>query len=115
MKELQNLDLEAKLALLQLPLMAKNKRLIINRPLAQLRVRRFLGLFWPIFDSACGGNILLLILPPQAESKIGSKEPENRQNLNFERGLIPRFPLKTQAVGLSQPLLEGRTPKGVLY
>jgi hypothetical protein len=51
-------------------------------------VRRFSGLFWPLFDSNCRGNIRKLILPLQFGSKIGSKEPENRQNINFERGLI---------------------------
>ncbi len=56
------------------------------RPLAYFRVRRFLGLFWPIFDFFSGGHIRMLILPPEKKSKIGSKEPENRQNLNYERG-----------------------------
>jgi hypothetical protein len=28
----------------------------------------------------------MLILPPEKESKIGSKEPENRQNLIFASG-----------------------------
>ena len=43
----------------------------------------FSGLFWPIFDSFSGGNIRGLILPPENESKIGSKEPENRQKLSL--------------------------------
>jgi hypothetical protein len=30
----------------------------------------------------------MLILLPTKEAQIGSKEPENRQNLNFERGLL---------------------------
>ncbi len=47
-----------------------------------LRLRRFLGLFWPIFDSNFGGNIQSLIFPPKFESKIGSKELKNRQKLN---------------------------------
>jgi hypothetical protein len=51
-------------------------------------VRRFSRLFWPLFDSNCRGNIRKLILPLQFGSKIGSKEPENRQNINFERGLM---------------------------
>jgi hypothetical protein len=59
-----------------------------NRPLSKLMVRRFSGLFWPLFDSNCRGNIRKLILPLQFGSKIGSKEPENRQNINFERGLM---------------------------
>jgi hypothetical protein len=29
----------------------------------------------------------MLILSPTKEAQIGSKEPKNRQNLNFERGL----------------------------
>src|SRR5271154_2067363 len=47
--------------------------------------RRFSGLFWPIFDSFIGGHIRSLILPPKKESKIGSKEPENRLKLFSER------------------------------
>jgi hypothetical protein len=46
-----------------------------------VRVRRFSGLFWPIFDFFAGVIYEVSILPPQKESKIGSKEPENRQNL----------------------------------
>jgi hypothetical protein len=57
-----------------------------QEPLAKFRVRRFWGLFWPIFDSFSGGYIRMLILPPEKESKIGSKEPENRQNLIFASG-----------------------------
>jgi hypothetical protein len=30
----------------------------------------------------------MLICIPEEESKIGSKEPENRLNLNYARGLI---------------------------
>jgi hypothetical protein len=58
------------------------------RPLSKLMFCRFSGLFWPLFDSNCRGNIRKLILPLQFGSKIGSKEPENRQNINFERGLM---------------------------
>jgi hypothetical protein len=29
-----------------------------------------------------------LILSPKKESKFGSKEPENRQNLSYARGLL---------------------------
>ncbi len=47
------------------------------------RLRRFLGLFWPLFDSFCGGSIRKWIQPPQKESKSGSKEPENRQKLSL--------------------------------
>jgi hypothetical protein len=60
----------------------------IIRPLSKLMVRRFSGLFWPLFDPNCRGNIRKLILPLQFGSKIGSKEPEKRQNINFERGLL---------------------------
>jgi hypothetical protein len=35
----------------------------------------------------CRGSIQMLIQPLQKKSKIGSKEPQNRQKLNFERGL----------------------------
>jgi hypothetical protein len=35
-----------------------------TRPLVQLRFYRFSGLFWPIFDSACGGNILFVDIAP---------------------------------------------------
>src|SRR5579862_2235966 len=47
-----------------------------NRPLAQLRLRRFFGLFWPIFDSFCGGSIRSLIQPPQNESKTRLKRTQ---------------------------------------
>src|SRR5690606_40983339 len=50
-------------------------------PIPVMRLRRFSGLFGPIFDPFCGGCILLSILPPQKRSKIGPKEPENRQKL----------------------------------
>jgi hypothetical protein len=50
---------------------------------AKLRVRRFLGLFWPIFPFFDGVNIRKPILTPSKKGKIGSKEPENRQNLSF--------------------------------
>jgi len=43
--------------------------------------RRFLGLFWPIFDFFCGDSIRSLIQSPQKKSKIGSKEPKNRLKL----------------------------------
>ena len=33
------------------------------------------GMFWPIFDSFCGGSIRSVIQPTQKESKISSKEP----------------------------------------
>src|SRR5579862_4284891 len=47
-----------------------------NRPLAQLRLRRFSGLFWPSFDSFCGGSIRSLIQPPQNESKTRLKRTQ---------------------------------------
>jgi len=56
--------------------------------LRKLRGRRFWGLFWPIFDLNDGGNILMSILSLSFKSKIGSKEPENRQNLSYARGLM---------------------------
>ena len=52
--------------------------------------RRFFGLFWPIFDSNLGVNIGISILTPKFESKIGSKEPENRQKLFIRIGSIHR-------------------------
>ncbi len=54
-------------------------------------IRRFSGLFWPPCsqgDLFCGVHIDKSIWTPQNKSKIGSKEPENRQNLSYERGLI---------------------------
>ena len=54
----------------------------------ELRLRRFWGLFWPILHSFLGGNIRKLILPPKKECKIGSKEPQNRQKLNFNDSLL---------------------------
>ncbi len=76
------------------------------RPLSKLRIRRFSGLFWPIFDSFCGGSIRNLIQSPQKESKIGSKEPENRQNLSFERGLM-------QVIYVDNHLLVAVKPAGL--
>jgi len=35
-----------------------------NSPLSKLRVCRVFGLFWPIFDSNCGGNILDVDIAP---------------------------------------------------
>jgi Co/Zn/Cd efflux system component len=58
------------------------------RPLSKLMVRRFSGLFWPLFDSNCRGNIRKLILPLQFESKSGQNNPEKRRTINFERGLL---------------------------
>src|SRR5271166_3174895 len=49
---------------------------------AKLRFCRFLGLFEPMFDSFCGGNIRELILPPQKESNIGQKSSEKRRTLS---------------------------------
>jgi hypothetical protein len=46
-----------------------------------IRVRRFSGLFWPIFDCFRGGNINFVYDPRENNRKVGSKEPENRQNL----------------------------------
>src|SRR5579863_1423609 len=42
----------------------------------------FLGLFWQHFDSFCGDHMRKWMLSPQKESKLGSKEPKNRQELN---------------------------------
>jgi hypothetical protein len=55
----------------------------INEGVAKLRVRRFSGLFWPIFRFFSGGNIRNVDITPEKKRKIGSKEPENRQNLSF--------------------------------
>ena len=48
--------------------------------------RRVFGLFWPIFNSFCGGYINSSILPPQKELKIGAKELKNRQKLFIRVG-----------------------------
>src|SRR5579862_297049 len=66
-----------------------------NRPLAQLRLRRFFGLFWPIFDSFCGGSIRSLIQPPQNESKTRLK----RTQKSTEAKLRKRSILKTEVKG----------------
>ncbi len=62
--------------------------IFLARGVLTFRLRRFWGLFWPIFDSFCGDCIRMLILSPQKESKIGSKEPKNRQKLNVRLPLI---------------------------
>jgi hypothetical protein len=59
-----------------------------NRPLANLSFCRFWGSFEPIFDSFCGGCINFRIQPPQKESKIGQNNPQNRRSLSYARGLI---------------------------
>ena len=62
--------------------------------------RRFLGLFWPIFDSNFGVNINFRILTPKFESKIGSKEPKNRLKLFIEIGSLRGFS-KQLPIGIS--------------
>jgi hypothetical protein len=57
--------------------------ILAKEVVAKLKVRRFSGLFWPLFAFFEGSNIRKLILLPSKKSKIGSKEPENRQNLKF--------------------------------
>jgi len=53
----------------------------INRPLANLGFVDFLDYFGR-FSIPIAGVIYEWILPLQLESKSGSKEPENRQNLS---------------------------------
>ena len=57
---------------------------VLLEAVCELRLRRFSGLFWPLFDSNLGVIYEMLILPPKFESKIGSKEPENRQKLKSQ-------------------------------
>ncbi len=53
-------------------------------PTPVIRVRRFSGFFWPIFDSFCGGNILLVDMTPakRIEKRLKrtrkSTEPDHR-------------------------------------
>ena len=54
----------------------------------QRLLRRFSGLFWPLFDLNLGGNIPCRYCPPNLKSKIGSKEPENRQKNLY--GTLPK-------------------------
>ncbi len=58
-----------------------------NRPLSKLRVRRFSGLFWPIFDFFCGDSIRNKIQSPQKESKTRLKRTRQSTEPSFERGL----------------------------
>jgi hypothetical protein len=51
-------------------------------PVLILRLRRFSGLFWPIFDFFEGGHIRMLILPASKKSKIGQK------NLKIDRSSV---------------------------
>ncbi len=55
-----------------------------------MRVHRFLGLFWPIFDSFSGGNIRNVDIIPR-------KRIENRQNLKLARDLM--YKLKIYSIG----------------
>jgi hypothetical protein len=56
-----------------------------KRSLSKLRVRRFSGLFWPIFDSFCGGSIRSLIQPPQNESKTWLKRTQKSTEPEFRK------------------------------
>jgi hypothetical protein len=53
-------------------------------------VRRFLGLFWPIFVSFVGGYINIRILPPTKETKIGQNNPKKRRTISYARGLLKK-------------------------
>src|SRR5579864_6308404 len=59
-----------------------------KRPIAQLRLRRFFGLFWPIFDSFCGGSIRSLIQPPQNESKTRLKRTQKSTEAKLRKRSI---------------------------
>jgi hypothetical protein len=61
-------------------------------PVPVKRLRRFWGLFWPLFDSFRGGSISRSILPPRKELKSGSKEPQNRQKLFTGTGSSDKMP-----------------------
>ncbi|MBS3905323.1 MAG: hypothetical protein KGZ39_08365, partial [Simkania sp.] len=58
-------------------------------------VRRFCGLFWPLFDSKIGGLYTFVDIAPQSfGSKIDSKEPQNRLNqvlVQLLRDWIPKL------------------------
>ena len=62
----------------------------ISEPIPVMGLRRFCGLFWPFFDSKIGGHIRKLIWPQLLKSKIGSKEPQNRQKLITGIGSIDK-------------------------
>jgi hypothetical protein len=52
------------------------------------RLRQFLGLFWPIFDSNDGVNIRKLILTPSFESKSRLKRTQKLTEARFVVGLL---------------------------
>jgi hypothetical protein len=56
----------------------------ILETISEFRLRRFSGLFWPIFETIFERFIRKLINPSKIVSKIGSKKPKNRHKLNPE-------------------------------
>src|SRR5690348_1974497 len=54
------------------------------RGVFKCRLRRFLGLFWTIFHSFCGGSIRSLIQPPQKEWKSRLKRTQKSTEAEFE-------------------------------
>src|SRR5579862_4312966 len=56
---------------------------LIIRPLVNLRLRQFWGLFWPIFDSFCGGGI------PKVFEKLAQKNTQMDRSLIMQEVLTP--------------------------
>ena len=52
------------------------------------RLRRFLGLFWPLFDSFCEGSIRKLIQPPQKEFENRLKRTQKSTEAGFVVSLL---------------------------
>ncbi len=61
------------------------------RPFSKLRVRRFSGLFWPIFDFFCGDSIRNKIQSPQKKSKTRLKRTPKSTEPYFRKRSIVIF------------------------
>ena len=53
--------------------------------------RRVFGLFWPLFDSFCGGSIRKLIQPPQKEVENRLKRTEKSTETKSVNSLLDRI------------------------
>ncbi len=77
---------------------------VSKRLLTDSRFVEFLDYFGRFSTSKIGGYIRKLILPPNFESKIGSKEPKNQQKVNPLTVSIGRF-FATKSFAIASALL----------
>ena len=60
----------------------------VSESAVELRLRRFSGLFWPLFDSNCRGHIRKLILPLQFEVEKRLKRTRKSTEAYFNGRLL---------------------------